>query len=49
MDDIRTELANVFALLSNLSVSGDAVDIMAAVRQKLRRVNSLLEKEGEDG
>lgn len=37
MNEIKTELNDALALLSRLSVSGDAVDLMAAVRAKLKR------------
>lgn len=45
---ISNELKTVYQILSTLSVNGDAVDAMAAVRAKLRRVLSELEpKEAE--
>lgn len=45
---MKTELAEIYRLLSSLNVSGDAVDIMAVVRQKIRRL--LKETEGgKDG
>lgn len=38
-----------YSMRKNHSVSGDAVDAMAAVRAKLRRVMSALGKEEQDG
>lgn len=52
MSDIKKEVSEALAILSTLSVSGDAVDIMAAVRQKLKRALKMLneaEKEDTDG
>lgn len=37
MDNLKKELEQIFAILSTLSVSGDVVDIMAAVRSKLKK------------
>lgn len=52
MSDIKKEVSEALAILSTLSVSGDAVDIMAAVRQKLKRALKMLDeskKEDTDG
>ena len=52
MDEIKTEINDAFAILSRLSVSGDAVDIMAVVRTKLKRAVHMidnLEKGDTDG
>lgn len=52
MSDIKKEVAEALVILSTLSVSGDAVDIMAAVRQKLKRALKMLDesqKEDTDG
>ena len=54
MNETMKKLDEAFKLLSTISVSGDAVDVMAAVRVKLRKVyNDLAElsagkQEGED-
>lgn len=32
------KLANIYALLSKIPVSGDSVDVMATVRQELREI-----------
>ena len=39
------ELKTTIAILSSLSVSGDAVDMMAAAKQKIRSVIADLEKQ----
>lgn len=52
MDEIKTEINDAFSILSRLSVSGDAVDIMAVVRTKLKRAIHMidnLEKGDTDG
>ena len=36
MENIISELNSALALISTLSVSGDAVDIMALAKQKIR-------------
>lgn len=46
---ISDELTAAYQILSTLSVSGDAVDAMAAVRAKLRRVMAALGKEEQNG
>lgn len=49
--NIAAELGTVYQILATLSVSGDAVDAMAAVRAKLRRIlAALIEEEAkQDG
>ena len=42
---METELREIYRLLSTLNVNGDAVDVMAVVRAKLRK----LIQEGQDG
>lgn len=37
VDKIAQELENVFHLISSIAVRGDAVDTMAAARNKLRK------------
>ena len=52
MDEIKTEINEAFTLLSRLSVAGDTVDLMAAVRAKLKRAMRMLdnlEKGDTDG
>lgn len=46
---ISEELTAVYQILATLSVSGDAVDAMAAVRAKLRRVIADMGKEEHNG
>lgn len=41
MTDLQKEINEVFKLISAISVSGDAVDIMAAVRVRLRSAYNL--------
>lgn len=38
MNEIQKKLDHAFLLLSRMSVSGDVVDVMYAVRQELREV-----------
>lgn len=49
MSDIKKEISMTLAMLSTLSVSGDAVDVMAAARSKLKWVLAQLKQEGGDG
>ena len=48
MERVKKEVTDALAILSTLAVSGDVVDIMAAVRAKLKRAISLME-ENKDG
>ena len=52
MNETMKKLDEAFKLLSTISVAGDAVDVMAVVRSKLRAVyndlDKLNEQEGED-
>ena len=43
--ELLNELAVVYRMISNIPVSGDAVDMMATARAKLRKVYAELEKE----
>ena len=43
MDDILNELNTIFRIVSSIPVTGDAVDSMAAVRAKLRKVYADIE------
>jgi hypothetical protein len=48
MDEVVKELEFAYKMISSIPVSGDAVDIMAAAKAKLRKaVAELKEKEGE--
>lgn len=44
MEELRKEVDAIYRMISSLSVSGDAVDIIAAVRAKLKRVHGELAK-----
>lgn len=48
MEQAKKEVIDALAILSTLAVSGDVVDIMAAVRAKLKQAISLME-ENKDG
>lgn len=48
MNEAKTDIADALKILSVLAVSGDAVDIIAAVRSKLKHAQKLLE-EVDDG
>lgn len=45
MDDIKKELNDALAMLGMITLSGDAVDVMAAAKSKIRRVVAALDKE----
>lgn len=46
---MKKRLETIYKVLSALQVSGDAVDIMAAVRQELRLAIEEAGKEEDDG
>lgn len=41
MEELKNELAEVFRLLSVIPVSGDNVEVMAAVKERLRKAYKL--------
>ena len=45
MDDIKKELDDALKILGMIMLSGDAVDCMAAAKNKIRKVVSMLDKE----
>ena len=45
MDDINKEVDDALKILGMIMLSGDAVDCMAAAKNKIRKVVSMLEKE----
>lgn len=47
MDEIMKELDTVYKTVSSIPVTGDAVDAMAVVRAKLRKIYAELEKTKE--
>lgn len=51
MTDLQKEINEAFKLVSTISVSGDAVDIMAAARAHLRSAYNLADEteENKDG
>ena len=44
MEQAKKEVTDALVILSTLAVSGDVVDVMAAVRAKLKRAISLMEE-----
>ena len=48
MDDIKKELNNAYKLPGTLTVSGDAVDILAAVRACIRGIYQGLDEQKEE-
>ena len=44
MDEIKKELKEAVVLLGTILVSGDAVDVMAAAKSKVRRAAKLLDE-----
>ena len=49
MDDIKKELNDALQMLGMITLSGDAVDVMAAAKSKIRRVAATLDKEVNTG
>ena len=47
MDELLKELEVAYRMLSNIPVSGDAVDMMATARAKLRKVYAELKEQSE--
>ena len=47
MKEIKQHLEEAFQLASSISVKGDAVDVMAAVRNNLRAAYRLLDEKKE--
>ena len=45
---IHDETASAYAILASLTVSGDAVDAIAAIRAKLRRIAELSAQEKKE-
>ena len=43
MNEIREELDGALKMLGMIMLSGDAVDVMAAAKQKIRKSMSMLE------
>lgn len=46
---MKQELNEIYALLSGLSVSGDVIDVIAVVRQKLRKLMSQCGEDSSNG
>ena len=44
-DTVKKELNDALAMLGVITLSGDAVDVMAAAKQKIRKVMSVLDSE----
>lgn len=44
-EDINKELDDALKILGMITLSGDAVDCMAAAKNKIRKVISMLDKE----
>ena len=48
MNDLQKELDKAFAMISNIPVTGDGVELMAAAREHLRRAYQLAKPEEEE-
>ena len=48
MEEIMKELDSVYKTVSSIPVTGDAVDAMAVVRAKLRKIYAELDKVKEE-
>lgn len=44
MDDAKKELNDALTMLSRIALAGDALDVMAAAKHKVRRAISMLEQ-----
>ncbi len=44
MSEFKTDVESIYAMLSTLQVSGDAVDVIAAVRAKLRKFRDMADR-----
>ncbi len=49
MDELLKELEVAYRMLSNIPVSGDAVDMMATARAKLRKVYAGMKENQAEG
>lgn len=49
MDEIKKELEDALKMLGMISLNGDAVDVMAVAKSKIRRSIALLREESVDG
>ena len=49
MEDVKKLIDEAIMILSALSVSGDAVDMMAAAKSKLRKASGLLTPKEDKG
>lgn len=47
MQTILKEIDSIFKMISSVPVTGDAIDVMAAARAKLRRIHGELQKMDE--
>lgn len=47
MKEVLNELDSVFKMISRIPVTGDNVDLMAASREKLRRIYAMINKMDE--
>lgn len=47
-NELKTHLDEAFKLISSLSVSGDAVDVVAAARNQLRAAYALIQKQEKE-
>ena len=45
MDDIKKELTDALVMLGRIALAGDALDVMAAAKHKVRRAIAILEQE----
>ena len=44
MDDIRKELNDALSMLSMIALAGDALDVMAAAKQKIRKSIAMMDQ-----
>ena len=47
-ENIKKELNDALAMLGMITLSGDAVDVMAAAKSKIRKSIAMMDKGGEN-
>lgn len=48
MDELIKDIESVFQLISSVPVSGESVDVMAAARNKLRKIHADLNRKSKE-
>lgn len=48
MDEVKKELDEIYRMISSIPVQGEAVELMAAARAKLRKAYASIEQMGKE-